>query len=112
IDATADAKARVFTGSDLDVALATDIPMPPAIAPRATKVTVIDRASFLSDQLFVEVIGVDRSTFSRAAFWDPSFADRPLGRLLDEIATPADASAAVPVIAAGQPTGRTEGILT
>jgi len=112
IAATSDAKARVFTGSDLDVALGSDIPVPSSIAPRTTKVTQVDRAFFLSDELSVEVLGVDPSTFSRAAFWDPSFADRSLGELLKEIAPPASPEAALPVIAAGQPVGRSEGTLT
>lgn len=112
IDATADAKARVFTGSDLDVALGADILVPPSIAARTTKVTQVDRASFVSDQLAVEVLGVDPSTFSRAAFWDPSFADRSLGELLQDIASPPSASGPVPVIAAGQPVGRSSGTLT
>jgi len=112
VSATSDAKARVFTGSDLAVTLAEDVKIPPSIASRSTKVTEVDRAFTVSDQTSVEVLGVDRATFARAAFWDPSFADQPLAQLLRAIAPPSSPSVPLPVIAAGTPLGKSSDTLT
>jgi putative ABC transport system permease protein len=48
-----------------------------------------------------DVIGVDPSTFARAAFWDSSFSSRSLGSLLGSIAVDRTGSGAIAVLAVG-----------
>ncbi|MQA32699.1 FtsX-like permease family protein [Modestobacter roseus] len=52
----------------------------------------------------VQVLGVDPDTFAGTAFWDESFADRPLADLVAELTGPA-VDGRLPVVAAGLPTG-------
>jgi putative ABC transport system permease protein len=85
VRATSEAKAKVFTGSDLSVTLAEEVSPPPDIASRATTVWVSENAHLLPQQDAVEVLGVDPATFARAAFWDPSFAGPSLTDLLAKL---------------------------
>src|SRR5262249_36588127 len=91
----------VFTGSDLTVLLAEEIPIPPQLQGRATELSEIQTAYLKSDQTPVDVIGVDRQTFADAAFWDSSFSDRSLPDLLAALAPPPGTTAPVPTIVAG-----------
>jgi putative ABC transport system permease protein len=78
VRSTLDAKARVFLGSDVSMALPDEAAPPPGL--RATTVARLDRVDTGGAQ--VDVLAIDPATFERAAFWDSSFASRPLGSLL------------------------------
>jgi putative ABC transport system permease protein len=101
VAATSNAKALVFLGSDVSVTVAEDIPVPGPIRADSTKVTVIDSAYFLPDQQPLDVLGVDRGTFAKGAFWDPSFAGKPLPSLLEDLTPSTDAADPVPILVAG-----------
>jgi putative ABC transport system permease protein len=78
VRSTLDAKARVFLGSDISMLLPDDVAPPPGL--RATTVARIDRVDVGGAQ--VDVLGIDPASFERGAFWDSSFAPRPLADLL------------------------------
>jgi putative ABC transport system permease protein len=78
VRSTLDAKARVFLGSDVSMALPDEAAAPPGL--RATTVARLDRVQAGGAQ--VDVLAIDPASFERAAFWDSSFAARPLGSLL------------------------------
>jgi putative ABC transport system permease protein len=101
VAATSDAKARVFIGSDVSVIVAEDISVPAPLRGNTTKVSVIDTGYLLPDQDSLNVLGVDRNTFGTAAFWDPSFAGKPLDQLLKDLTPSNDPAAPVPVLVAG-----------
>jgi putative ABC transport system permease protein len=101
VAATSDAKARVFTGSDVSVIVAEDISVPASLRGNTTKVSVIDTGYLLPDQDSLGVLGVDRTTFGAAAFWDRSFSGKPLDQLLKDLTPPSDPAAPVPVLVAG-----------
>ncbi|MGH2572432.1 MAG: FtsX-like permease family protein, partial [Actinomycetota bacterium] len=100
VKATSQAKSSVFTGSDVVVTLADDVPVPESLASTSTKV-IRTEAVFLPDQIRVDVLGVDPNTFSRAAFWDESFASKDLQELLGGLRSSPGASAASAVMAGG-----------
>jgi putative ABC transport system permease protein len=90
LDATLDAKAQVFVGSDTAVRLAADAELPAELADRATVVDV-HRYGWLQDERGrqeVAILAIDPTTFAQAAFWDESFADVSLDEVLDRLATP------------------------
>ena len=101
LDATTNAKALLFTGSNVSVTVAENIEVPKELSPNATAVTQIDSAYTLPDQTLVSVLGVDRDTFLRAAFWDPSFASTSLPDILKELEPLGRASDPLPVLVAG-----------
>jgi putative ABC transport system permease protein len=78
VRSTLDAKAHVFLGSDVSMLLPDEVAPPPGM--RATVVARLDRVEVGGGQ--VDVLAIDPATFERAAFWDSSFASRPLGSLL------------------------------
>jgi putative ABC transport system permease protein len=101
VAATSDAKARVFIGSDVSVTVAEDIAVPSTLQDDTTRVTVIESGYLLPDQNSLNILGVDRGTFASAAFWDSSFAGKPLDQLLKDLTPSADPAAPVPVLVAG-----------
>ena len=100
LDATLEAKAKTYVGSDVAVRLDADEALPASLGRDSTGVDLLRFANLGDTQRDVAVIAIDPDTFERAAFWDPSFADRPLGALLDELARPAGDSG-VPAIVVG-----------
>jgi putative ABC transport system permease protein len=90
LDATLDAKAQVFVGSDTAVRLAADTELPAELAGRATVVEV-HRYGWLQDERGreeVAILAIDPATFGHAAFWDDTFADVPLDEVLARLAAP------------------------
>lgn len=84
VERTAQAKARVFIGSDVSVQLSanaevTDLPL------RETVVARVQRAT-LTNGLDVAMIGVDPATIEEAIYWEDAFAERPLDELMRAIA--------------------------
>jgi putative ABC transport system permease protein len=91
LDATLEAKARTFIGSDVAVGLDEDVGLPAGLAARSTEVDVYRQAWIEKGgprRQAVIVAGIDPDTFERAAFWDASFSDRSLGEILGRLAAP------------------------
>jgi putative ABC transport system permease protein len=89
LDATLDAKARTFIGSDLAVRLGPAQESPVGLFDAATTVDVY-RAGRLEvpGRKGVNVLAIDPPTFERTAFWDASFSDTPLGEVMERLAAP------------------------
>lgn len=78
VRATLDAKAGVFVGGEIAVPLQEASAVPPGVTG-----TVVARSSrATADGGEVELLGVDRATFARGAFWDASFSSRSLDQLM------------------------------
>src|SRR5215211_5917199 len=98
VPATLDAKARTFVGSDVSVEGFTR----GAAIPPDLDATVVQRyEQVLVDGKPVMMLAIDPATFARAAFWDRSLADRPLDRIVADLA-PGDAGRPVPVVVVGR----------
>lgn len=101
--ATVDAKAALGAGADLVIyPSALDPPLPDTIAHRGTH--VVRSKATLAGGDRVAVLAVDPDTFAGAAVFDPSFADRPLQRLLRDLdaAGGETAEGPLPVLLAGE----------
>lgn len=96
LDAATYDKARLGIGADVVVGAPALVDLPPAAGLHATDV-VRFLATTGASRSDVTVLGVDPATFAGAAFWDPGFADRPLGELLAGLDRPGGALPAVVV---------------
>jgi putative ABC transport system permease protein len=103
VRSTLDAKARVFLGSDVSLQLPDDAAPPAGL--RATTVARMDRLDVGGAQ--VDVLAIDPASFGRAAFWDSSFASRPLEELLAALGRQRPGGRA-PALALGGPPGQGE----
>jgi hypothetical protein len=84
--ATALAKARVAVGSDASVGVTPEFRLPADSRIPATRVQRIQGATAVDpDGHNVAVLAIDPATFARGAFWDGSFATRPLDELLGRL---------------------------
>ncbi len=99
VTATARAKSLVFNGSDVNLQIAGDFRVPPSMAAHATKVLRMEIQAFVPGVGTVDILGIDRSTFADAAFWDGSFGSS-LSRLLEEL-KPGRPGAPMPIATAG-----------
>lgn len=99
---TVRAKAHILAGSETAAAVQNIEDVPPDIDLDWTDVA-IGSADLLPGEERIDVLSLDPETFARGAFWDPSFADRPLGDLLTELVGRGNR---VPVILAGIPAPR------
>ncbi|CAN5586388.1 hypothetical protein BH24ACT26_BH24ACT26_17920 [soil metagenome] len=97
--ATVTAKALTFIGSDVAVPLPPNPTIPERLGFPSTVVTKLDGVRVLPNLMSVDVLGVDPTTFSTAAFWDDSFAPQSFEGLLTQIDW--DGGRAVPAIVAG-----------
>lgn len=88
IDATADAKARVFIGSDLSVVVTDVGSLPRDLGFPWTGVTRIGRMPAASGD--VSMLGVNPETFAEGGFWSEQFSDISLQEMLDAIDVPAE----------------------
>jgi putative ABC transport system permease protein len=105
LEATANAKAHIFTGSDVSVTLNRSAsPAPRDLPFPATEVLRFSGEPLVPGEQEANVLAIDRETFADVAFWH-----RSLGAgSLDEVLTGLDEASgdALPVIAAGEPVGR------
>ena len=89
IDATLQAKAHVFVGSDVVVRVPPDEPIPAALAERSTGVDFYIGAWVdLARREQVNVYAIDPTSFAHAAFWDDSLASVPLEEILERLEAP------------------------
>src|SRR6266581_238 len=95
---TSHEKAEVSVGSDASLLLGEATQLPRRLGAPTTEVVSLPVVT-VSPATNVAMTTIDTATFPRAAFWDPGFADRSLGRLMDELAAPA--GRAIPVVVVG-----------
>jgi putative ABC transport system permease protein len=95
--ATVEAKAHVLAGSDV-AAVIQNIEDIPADFPFPSTVVSLSTGDLFPNDVRVNVLAIDPRTFEEGAFWDPSFADKPLADLLAQL--PSDGPR-LPVILAG-----------
>ncbi len=89
MDATLQAKAHVFVGSDVVVRVPPDEPIPAALAERSTGVDFYIGAWVdLARREQVNVYAIDPTSFAHAAFWDDSLASVPLEEILERLEAP------------------------
>ncbi len=87
-------------GSDVSVTLPTHPVLPKHIPVPTTRVTrITDGVALTPGPIDADALVVDPKTFPQVAFWDGSFAGKPLETLMRDISTPA--GSALPVIAVG-----------
>jgi putative ABC transport system permease protein len=84
LDIATNDKARLVVGSDVSVPAPASLRLPPSPGLHPTDVVRVT-ASPASAPGEITILGVDPATFASAAFWDPGFADRPLGELLRDL---------------------------
>jgi putative ABC transport system permease protein len=80
-----DAKGKTSIGSDVSTLIYRIEELPRALDGNSTIVVKLDRATL--DGSVVDVLGVDPATFSDGGFWLSTYADRPLDRVLADLAT-------------------------
>src|SRR5207244_4243176 len=105
VTATSKAKAEVFVGSRVSAQLGKGESIPSSLA--ATSTPVVRGQGVILGQGAVDVLGVDRASFARAACWDRSFGSTSLPDLLAALA-PGPSESRVPVLIVGShftPTG-------
>jgi putative ABC transport system permease protein len=102
VDATAEAKALVFTGAPTAVTLRSNVEKPPRTAFPSTVVRRIERAVAGDGEGGIDVMGIDRTTFPGTVLWDGAFAKESLAEVLHRLAPGAPGSA-VPVVVTGAP---------
>lgn len=95
---TIDAKGRSFVGADVSAPVYGFDSIPDALADRATVVGKVERAEFAGQQ--IDVLVVDPESFTRGAFFDPSFSETPIDELLSRLG-PLDAGSAPALVANG-----------
>jgi putative ABC transport system permease protein len=105
MDATLEAKAETFLGSDVAVRVSTDEVVPEALAGRTTEVDAY-RQAWIGDgeREDVDVYGIDPATFAAAAFWDAGMADSSLPAIVDRLAA-APRDRRVPAVVVGPALG-------
>lgn len=87
---TGDAKAGLFVGSDVNFRVGEDLSPDTA---NATMVLRRMKATYAG--IDVDILAIDPTTFTRAAFWDASFDDKSLQSVVDQLTTGADGVASV-----------------
>ena len=90
LDTTITAKSKLFIGSDVQGDVLYGLPMPDNLAFPATKVTQISQRTTLdgNEGTQADILGIDTETFAQAAYWEDSFSDEPLDRLLEALSAP------------------------
>ena len=83
VEETAEAKARVFIGSDVGVQLSANADLPD-LPLKATVVARVQRAT-LAPNLDVAMIGIEPDTFADAVYWEEGFSDTALSALIERI---------------------------
>jgi putative ABC transport system permease protein len=99
LEATVEAKAGVFVGSDVQAWVPSDTTVPPDFPLPVTKVTRLAHAGRADPGGSFDLLAVDPATLPRAAFWRDAFSDRPL----EDLAAALDARqmGSLPVVVAG-----------
>jgi putative ABC transport system permease protein len=94
-------KARVLVGSDTSVSTEVAAEGLDGSGLAATRVQRLSDAALAPDEVPVDLLAVDPATFAAAVHWDASWADRPLGVLLDRLDAGAAGMGRLPALLAG-----------
>jgi putative ABC transport system permease protein len=107
LDATLQAKARTFVGSDTVVRLADEEPtVPAALADRTSLVRMYTHARIEGERrVSATVLVIDPATLDRAAYWDATFSDASFRDVLDRLAAPPEGGRIPAVVVGSQVTG-------
>ncbi|MBD0330908.1 MAG: hypothetical protein ICV64_12495 [Thermoleophilia bacterium] len=97
LEATTDAKARLFVGSDVQGFTSANREIPRGFPFPATIVTKLEGAAI--GNVSVDVLAIEPESLAETVYWDGSWSDRPLGDLLSGLKT--TASGRLSVVAAG-----------
>jgi len=99
LQATVDAKARVFVGSEVAAQIGY-VSEAPADAPfPITRVLQVGDGVHLPSGRALDLLAIDPDTFADAAYWDDAFGERSLDEIVDEI-DEAGVSGPLPVVLA------------
>ena len=114
MDATLEAKALVYLGSDVVVRVPQDEAIPRELAGRATSVDLYQQAWVETPRRTpVNVFAIDPATFVDASFWDPDLASVPLDEIVDRLATaPEDGRVPAVTVGVDLPPAARAGIVT
>jgi hypothetical protein len=86
LERTVDAKAKVFTGSDVRAWVGPDTVPPEGFPLPATRVTRLARAGVLGPSgASFDLLAVDPQTLAAAAYWNPSFSDVPFPEIAERL---------------------------
>lgn len=92
-----EAKGKTSTGSDVSTLVYRIEALPPELAGNSTIVVKLERARL--DGATVDVLGVEPATFPDGGYWLDTYADRPLDRVLGDLAPPVSEGALNAVVA-------------
>ncbi len=106
---TVAAKARVFVGSDVQARIDYGNVVPSEFPFPMTRVVRLPSAGTLSDGRSFDLLAVDPATLPEAAYWNGTFAARPLRDVVHELGAAA-AGGALPVVLAGTGSGGVDAI--
>ena len=96
---TVDAKAEVFIGSDVQATVDYGYTRPVDFPAPFTRVIRAYQAGTMPDGRTFDLLTIDTRTFTDAAFWNDTFADRPLEELVHALDGSIDGG--VPILVAG-----------
>jgi putative ABC transport system permease protein len=96
---TVDAKAEVFIGSDVQATIDYGYTRPVDFPAPFTRVIREYQAGTIPSGQTFDLLTIDTRTFTNAAFWNDTFADRPLPELVHALAGGIDGG--VPILIAG-----------
>ena len=88
MEATLEAKALIFLGSDVVVRVPDDEQVPDSLAGRSTEVDLYTKAWVQSPHRQVNVFAIDTTTFVEASYWDASLASESLDEIVERLAAP------------------------
>ena len=103
LEATVQAKARVFVGSDVQAWVAPQTTVPEDFPLPVTRVIRLAHAGQARPGGSFDLLAIDPATLPRAAFWREGFSDRSLNELVEAVATPEGASLAIVLAGAEGP---------
>jgi hypothetical protein len=102
LQATVDAKAGIYVGSDVDARITYTDAVPRRFAFPTTRIVRFPAAGTLPSGQSFDLLAVDPSTFADAAYWNGMFSDLSLDELMTRLAGPSGGPLPV-VIAGGAP---------
>jgi putative ABC transport system permease protein len=100
---TIDAKGKTFIGADISTPVFGFIDPPGDLSEVSTVVVKTERVTL--DGLQVDVLAIDRDTFSMGAFWEEEFAQVPLETILDGLQGDSDEATLDAYISNGESSG-------
>ncbi|HEU4354145.1 MAG TPA: hypothetical protein VFT27_01010, partial [Actinomycetota bacterium] len=101
LEATLEAKSRVFVGSDVSVQVAYVSAAPEDVSFPITRVVQVGQGVRTTSGRSLDLLAIDPTTFPAAAYWNDRFADPSLDDLVRALGDPAPDGALPILLAAG-----------